>query len=50
MVFNVVALSASKQKGGKPTKKSVFDKELTNVNKKVLKQYRSGYVLCRPNT
>lgn len=34
--------TASKQKGGKPTKKSVFDKELTNVNKKVLKQYRSG--------
>ncbi|KAM9482418.1 putative ATP-dependent RNA helicase DDX27 isoform 1-T3 [Clarias gariepinus] len=33
---------ASKQKGGKPTKKSVFDKELTNVSKKVLKQYRSG--------
>ncbi|KAB5584016.1 hypothetical protein PHYPO_G00102540 [Pangasianodon hypophthalmus] len=34
--------TASKQKGGKPTKKSVFDKELTNVSKKVLKQYRSG--------
>ncbi|XP_046701552.1 probable ATP-dependent RNA helicase DDX27 [Silurus meridionalis] len=34
--------TAIKQKGGKPTKKSVFDKELTNVSKKVLKQYRSG--------
>ncbi|XP_036427114.1 probable ATP-dependent RNA helicase DDX27 [Colossoma macropomum] len=31
-----------KQKGGKPAKKSVFDKELTNVSKKALKQYRAG--------
>ncbi|KAM6980898.1 putative ATP-dependent RNA helicase DDX27 [Aplochiton taeniatus] len=30
------------QKGGKPGKKSVFDKELTNTSKKALKQYRAG--------
>lgn len=46
-VRHVSSFSASKQKGGQPTKKSVFDKELTNVSKKVLKQYRAGYVLCR---
>uniref|UniRef100_A0AAR2LM16 RNA helicase n=1 Tax=Pygocentrus nattereri TaxID=42514 RepID=A0AAR2LM16_PYGNA len=34
--------TALKQKGGKPSKKSVFDKELTNVSKKALKQYRAG--------
>ncbi|XP_066519943.1 probable ATP-dependent RNA helicase DDX27 [Hoplias malabaricus] len=33
---------ASKQNSGKPAKKSVFDKELTNVSKKALKQYRAG--------
>uniref|UniRef100_A0AAR2JH47 RNA helicase n=1 Tax=Pygocentrus nattereri TaxID=42514 RepID=A0AAR2JH47_PYGNA len=31
-----------KKTGGKPSKKSVFDKELTNVSKKALKQYRAG--------
>ncbi|XP_076869963.1 putative ATP-dependent RNA helicase DDX27 isoform X2 [Brachyhypopomus gauderio] len=34
--------TAPTKKGGKPAKKSVFDKELTNVNKKALKQYRAG--------
>ncbi|KAK6319680.1 hypothetical protein J4Q44_G00108910 [Coregonus suidteri] len=29
-------------KTGKPAKKSVFDKELTNISKKALKQYRAG--------
>ncbi|KAG9276957.1 putative ATP-dependent RNA helicase DDX27 [Astyanax mexicanus] len=33
--------TVSKQNGKKPTK-SVFDKELTNVSKKALKQYRAG--------
>ncbi|KAG7478318.1 hypothetical protein MATL_G00079130 [Megalops atlanticus] len=33
---------AKKQKGGRPAKKSVFDKELTNTSKKALKQYRAG--------
>ncbi|KAK6320891.1 hypothetical protein J4Q44_G00078670 [Coregonus suidteri] len=32
----------AKQKAGKPAKKSVFDKELTNTSKKALKQYRAG--------
>ncbi|XP_023652566.2 probable ATP-dependent RNA helicase DDX27 isoform X1 [Paramormyrops kingsleyae] len=32
----------TKQKGTRPTKKSVFDKELTNTSKKALKQYRAG--------
>lgn len=32
----------AKQKGNKPGKKSVFDKELTNTSKKALKQYRAG--------
>uniref|UniRef100_A0A8C6UIK9 RNA helicase n=1 Tax=Neogobius melanostomus TaxID=47308 RepID=A0A8C6UIK9_9GOBI len=32
----------AKQKGGKGGKKSVFDKELTNTNSRVLKQYRAG--------
>ncbi|KAJ8401331.1 hypothetical protein AAFF_G00385620 [Aldrovandia affinis] len=31
-----------KQKGGRPAKTSVFDKELTNTSKKALKQYRAG--------
>ncbi|XP_062316167.1 probable ATP-dependent RNA helicase DDX27 [Osmerus eperlanus] len=33
---------AMNQKGNKPSKKSVFDKELTNTSKKALKQYRAG--------
>ncbi|XP_046893083.1 probable ATP-dependent RNA helicase DDX27 isoform X2 [Hypomesus transpacificus] len=33
---------AANQKGNKPSKKSVFDKELTNTSKKALKQYRAG--------
>ncbi|XP_030632754.1 putative ATP-dependent RNA helicase DDX27 [Chanos chanos] len=31
-----------KQNAGKPGKKSVFDKELTNTSRKALKQYRAG--------
>uniref|UniRef100_A0A4W4EW77 RNA helicase n=1 Tax=Electrophorus electricus TaxID=8005 RepID=A0A4W4EW77_ELEEL len=34
--------TATTKKGGKPAKKSVFDRELTNVSKKALKQYRAG--------
>ncbi|CAB1315548.1 unnamed protein product [Coregonus sp. 'balchen'] len=36
------AVQKAKQKAGKPAKKSVFDKELTNTSKKALKQYRAG--------
>ncbi|MBN3299874.1 DDX27 helicase, partial [Amia calva] len=35
-------VAKGKQKGGRPGKKSVFDKELTNTSKKALKQYRAG--------
>ncbi|XP_066558732.1 putative ATP-dependent RNA helicase DDX27 [Amia ocellicauda] len=35
-------VAKAKQKGGRPGKKSVFDKELTNTSKKALKQYRAG--------
>uniref|UniRef100_A0AAY4EI04 RNA helicase n=1 Tax=Denticeps clupeoides TaxID=299321 RepID=A0AAY4EI04_9TELE len=31
-----------KQNSGKPAKKSMFDKELTNTSRKALKQYRAG--------
>uniref|UniRef100_A0A8C7C330 RNA helicase n=1 Tax=Oncorhynchus kisutch TaxID=8019 RepID=A0A8C7C330_ONCKI len=36
------AMPEDEPKAGKPAKKSVFDKELTNTSKKALKQYRAG--------
>ncbi|KPP76955.1 putative ATP-dependent RNA helicase DDX27, partial [Scleropages formosus] len=36
------AQKAGQQKGSRPPKKSVFDKELTNTSRKALKQYRAG--------
>uniref|UniRef100_A0A8C6UDY1 RNA helicase n=1 Tax=Neogobius melanostomus TaxID=47308 RepID=A0A8C6UDY1_9GOBI len=42
MVEDPAKKHSPKQKGGKGGKKSVFDKELTNTNSRVLKQYRAG--------